>query len=96
MTIGQLAVKGQEIYDTYCRCHGSNLIGSYGYIYLSSFGNARNLLDYNGAAMPKGGGISQQEQWEVLCYLLVQNNFTSPDTVFNLDTLSQIQLKRPS
>ena len=94
--IGQLALKGEGSYDLRCAsCHGNIFISSSAPIYLSKYKNASGLLSYISTRMPGGapGSLNQEEYWEILCYLLVQNHFTAEDTLFNLDTLSQILLK---
>jgi hypothetical protein len=95
-TFGQLSVLGEDDFSAYCyRCHVNNLLGSYGSLAISHYGDAQIFLNEI-AAMPPGGGIDKQTQWELLAYLLVQNKYISPETMFNPDTLSQIKLTRPS
>jgi len=39
------------------------------------------------------GSLSHQDYLDLLCYLLVQNNYVSADTIFNESELSNITLK---
>ena len=90
-TFGQLALKGEQSYNYSCtRCHGSNHVGTYSSSYLSIFKHAQGLLNKIGT-MPAGG---QQDQWEILSYLLVKNNWVSGDTIFNPDTLFEILIPK--
>ena len=57
MTFGQLSVLGEDDFSAYCyRCHVNNLLGSYGYLAISHYGDAQSLLSEI-AAMPPGGGV---------------------------------------
>ena len=90
-TFAQLAVKGEVSYNNICsKCHGSLFVGGTGHSTLAKYGDAARLLSQI-RSMPSG--LSQQGSWEVLCYLLVQDNFIPGDTIFNADTLSRIPLQ---
>jgi hypothetical protein len=38
------------------------------------------------------GSLSQQQYWQVLCFLLIQDGFATAGTVFDANNLSQIPL----
>ena len=98
----QLAELGSHIYVNNCaRCHGANGQGGVG---PALVGNANTHLAYLTAAsllskisttMPqdKPGTLSQTEYYQVLCFLLVQNNWVNAIDIFNPSNLSQINLK---
>jgi cytochrome c len=101
-TYGALAASGQIIYNKFAAsCHGESgggrsgpaIIGSN--INLAKYNTAKGLLDYVSATMPLGapGRLSHHEYLEVLCYLIVQNNYVSADTVFDEAELNNISLK---
>jgi cytochrome c len=101
-TFGALAASGQTIYNKFAAsCHGESGGGRSGPALIGSnagmakYNTAQGLLDYISATMPLGapGKLSHQEYLEVLCYLLVQNNYVSADKVFNEAQLSSIILK---
>jgi hypothetical protein len=84
-------VKGQQSYDSICsRCHGSLFISAAGPEELAQYGDAARLLNKINS-MPSG--LSLQGSQEVLCYLLVENDFVPGETVFNADALAQIVLQ---
>ncbi|MGI2335258.1 MAG: DUF2202 domain-containing protein [Dehalogenimonas sp.] len=89
-TFSQLALKGKSSYSGNCfNCHGNSLsTGSTSAVILSSYQNAQRLLTQI-STMPTRG---QQDEWEVLSYLLLEHNWVSGDAIFNEDTLSQILL----
>jgi cytochrome c5 len=90
-TFSQLAVKGQQSYNSICsRCHGSLFIGSAGPETLAKYKDAAKLLTKINS-MPSG--LSLQGSQEVLCYLLVENGFVTGETVFDAGALSQIVLQ---
>lgn len=91
-TFSELALNGKQSYSDNCfNCHGNSLsTGSASYVTLSGYQNAQNLLEKI-SRMPNSG---EQEQWEVLSYLLLEHDWVSGTTIFNMDTLSQISLSQ--
>ncbi len=91
-TFSELAVNGKQSYSDNCfNCHGVSLSTvSASYDTLSGYQNAQNLLEKI-SRMPTSG---EQEQWEVLSYLLLEHDWVSGTTIFNVDTLSQISLSQ--
>lgn len=63
---------------------------------LGKYSTAQGLLTFISTTMPLDapGGLSQQEYFQVLCYLLVQNGFTPGNTVFNASNLGSIRLTK--
>ncbi|MFC1865581.1 DUF2202 domain-containing protein [Chloroflexota bacterium] len=86
----ELALKGEQSYSDNCfNCHGVSLsTGLASNVTLSKYQNAQNLLEKI-SGMPNRG---EQEQWEVLSYLLVEHDWVSGTTIFNVGTLPQISL----
>lgn len=102
VTFGQLADAGKTVYTASCaKCHGDRgqgvtapaVIGTGAG--LQKYNTAQGLLQFISAAMPMDapGSLSQQQYSQVLGYLLVQNNFTPPDALFNASNLSNLTLK---
>lgn len=91
-TFGELALNGEQSYSDNCfNCHGNSLsTESASYVTLSGYQNAQNLLEKI-SRMPNSG---EQEQWEVLSYLLLEHDWVSGTTIFNMDALSQISLSQ--
>jgi hypothetical protein len=91
-TFGSLAVNGGKIYNSSCiNCHGESLSTlASSSATLAKNQNAQKLLERI-AGMPISG---EQQQWEVLSYLLLEHEWVSGNTVFNLDILSQISLSQ--
>jgi len=91
-TFGELALNGKQSYSDNCfNCHGNSLsTESASYVTLSGYQNAQNLLEKI-SRMPNSG---EQEQWEVLSYLLLEHDWVSGTTIFNVDNLSQISLSQ--
>jgi hypothetical protein len=91
-TFSELALKGEKSYNDNCfQCHGDALsTGSAGYVTLSRYQNAQKLLNKI-SQMPTSG---EQEQWQVLSFLLFQHDWVSGSAIFNLDTLSQISISQ--
>jgi cytochrome c len=97
-----MATLGKTIYDKYgASSHGQNgqggsspaLMGSHAT--LTKYNTAQGLLTYISTNMPleAPGSLSHQDYLDILCYLLVQNNYVPADTVFNESQLSNITLK---
>jgi hypothetical protein len=102
LTFGDMATSGGTIYEKYAaKCHGQSgqggsgpsLIGSKAG--LAKYNTAQGLLDYVKKTMPVGspGSLTHQDYLNVLCYLLLRNNFVSGSTVFNESQLVNIELK---
>jgi hypothetical protein len=101
-TFGALAISGETIYTKYgARCHGESGQGRSGPVLIGSsaglvkYNTAKGLLDYIVRTMPLGapGSLSHQDYLDILCFLLIQNNYVSADTVFDEAQLSNITLK---
>ncbi len=101
-TIGQFADAGKTVFAGRCaKCHGDQGQGISGpaiigqYANLGKYNTAQSLLSFVDTTMPfdAPGSLSHQEYLQVLCYLLVQNNFASSSTTFNENGLASIQLK---
>lgn len=102
-TFGQLAQTGKTVFASRCaKCHGDSgqgvtapaIIGASAS--LDKYNTAQGLLNFIDTAMPMNapGILSQQEYSQVLSFLLVQNNFTPSDKVFDASNLGNIPLKR--
>jgi mono/diheme cytochrome c family protein len=100
-SFGQLAQLGQAVYAGECAaCHGSSgqgssapaLIGASSN--LGTFQNANSLLSFISKTMPltAPGSLSQEQYWELLSFLILQNDFVSAQTAFDPNALSQITL----
>ena len=84
----ELAVNGKQSYSDNCfNCHGEH-ISTGSYFTLSGYQNAQKLLEKI-STMPNSG---EQDQWEVLSYILLEHGWVSGTEIFNVDTLSQISL----
>ena len=101
-TYGSLAQQGQSVYTGNCAgCHGASgqgvtapaVIGASAA--LGKYNTAKGLLGFISAAMPLSspGSLSHQDYLNVLCYLLVQNNYAFPTTSFDENALVNILLK---
>jgi cytochrome c len=101
-TFNAMATLGKTIYDKYgASSHGQNgqggsspaLMGSHAT--LTKYNTAQGLLTYISTNMPleAPGSLSHQDYLDILCYLLVQNNYVPADTVFNESQLNNITLK---
>ena len=97
-----MAQSGQAVFTSNCaKCHGANgqgitgpaLIGADAS--LDKYNTAQGVLDFVSTAMPLNapGSLSHQDYLDILCYLLVQNNFAYPTTAFDESTLPSLQLK---
>jgi cytochrome c len=102
LTFGAMAALGKTVFKNYgASSHGENgqggsgpaLIGSNAS--LAKYNTAQGLLNYISASMPleAPGSLSHQDYLDVLCYLLVQNNYVYPNDVFSESQLSNITLK---
>jgi cytochrome c oxidase subunit 2 len=100
-TAGQLAALGQTLFSTSCsKCHGTTGQGGVGPTIigqgnsLSKYNTAQGLLSFISTAMPLDapGSLTQQQYIDLLSFILVQNNFMQPGTVFDPSTLSSVPL----
>ena len=91
-TFSKLAANGKQSYNANCvNCHGEALsTAAASSATLSKYQNAQKLLEKI-SRMPTSG---EQEQWEVLSYLLLEHNWVAGNAIFNQDTLSQIALSQ--
>jgi len=101
-TFGTMATLGLAIFKKYgAMSHGQNAQGGSGPALIGSnaslakYGTAQGLLDYISTTMPKEapGSLSHQDYLNVLCYLLVENNYVSANTIFDESQLNSITLK---
>ncbi|MDP2932353.1 MAG: c-type cytochrome [Chloroflexota bacterium] len=101
-SIGQLASAGQAVFANRCaRCHGANgqgvtappVIGASAN--LGKYNTAQGLYAFISTVMPLDapGALSQAEYQQLLCLLLVQNNFATANTPFDQTKLGNIPLK---
>jgi mono/diheme cytochrome c family protein len=102
-TAGQLAESGKTTFANRCaRCHGDNGQGATAPAVigpdaaLGKYNTAQGLLDFVDTTMPMNapGSLSRQEYLQVLCFLLVQNQFVPADTVFDPNSLGSLSLKK--
>ena len=93
---------GQAVFSSSrARCHGANGQGVTGPAVIGpnanlvKYSTAKGLLDFISTAMPLNAPASlpHPDYLNLLCYLLVQNNYASPTTPFSESGLSGIQLK---
>jgi mono/diheme cytochrome c family protein len=103
LTAGQLAEQGKAVLAQYAgACHGPDgeggrapaITGSRAQ--LAKYNNAGQLLNYIRTTMPPNspGSLSPDQYLQVLCYLLVQNQFVTPQTAINPNQLESLQLKQ--
>jgi mono/diheme cytochrome c family protein len=101
-TAGEVAAAGEPVFASHCAsCHGATggggrapaIIGASAH--LGKYNTAQGLLDYVSTAMPANtpGSLSHQEYLNVVSYLIVQNNYMSPDASFVGSQLSNVSLK---
>jgi mono/diheme cytochrome c family protein len=93
---------GQEVYATECaQCHGENGEGGTGPLVIggnkriASYESTERLYDYVSRTMPfdEPGSLTPEQYWNVIAYLLDENDLLPPDTVLGPDTAS-IELER--
>ena len=101
-TAGQLADQGKSVYAQMCaRCHGDSGQGKVGPLLigpsstLSAYGTGQGLFNFVSTVMPADapGSLSKADYLRVVAYLLVQNNFVSPQSSLDQSTLSSVNLK---
>ncbi len=102
-TAGQLADQGKLVFASHCaKCHGeqgqgvtapANIGPS---AQLQKYKTAKGLYDYVSTVMPNDapGSLSSQEYLQVVSYILVQNEFVTPDTPIQPDKLDSIPLTK--
>ena len=101
-TAGQLSDAGKTVYANSCaRCHGANgegvlapaVIGPSAS--LSKYNTAQGLFTFISTIMPANapGSLSHEQYVDVLVYLLVKNNYISPNEAFSESGLAGLQLK---
>jgi mono/diheme cytochrome c family protein len=102
-TAGQLSDQGKQVFASHCaKCHGDQGQGVTApanigpNATLQKYKTAKGLYDYVSTLMPNDapGSLSQQEYLQVVSYLLVQNNFVSPQAPINPNTLDSISLTK--
>jgi len=82
-------MNGEPLFNNNCgRCHAT-FSGEYGHSVLAEYGDAGRLLAKI-ISMPVT--LTQQQGWEILSYLLLENGFVAGEAVFNAGALSQIPL----
>jgi cytochrome c len=101
VTAGNLAEIGHGVFRLSCACHGQDgtgvpaptLVGANAK--LGKFGTAQGLLEYFSTNMPvnRPGALTPDEYFQILNWLLVQNNTVSSSTVLDSGTLDSITLK---
>lgn len=100
-TFGSLAQLGKNVYASNCAaCHGANGGGGVGPAVIGNtnipqiYHNASQLLSYIRTTMPQSspGSLSLQLYQQVLCYLMVQNNYVDAQTIFDAGNLDQVPI----
>lgn len=102
-TAEQLASAGKTVYTSRCAgCHGDSgqgvrapaIIGTGAS--LGKYNTAQGLLNFVSTVMPANnpGSLSQQDNLDVVTYLLVQNNFVSTGAVLETSHLDSIRLNK--
>ncbi len=86
-------------YNQSCsRCHGANLTDGFAaklsQAALAGYGTAQGLFDYVSATMPRDnpGGLSDQQYYDILSYLLFTQQLLEPGQVVDESTLAEISL----
>jgi cytochrome c len=101
-TFGSMSQLGQIVFANRCtQCHGASgqgvtapaIIGANAS--LGKYNTAKGLFDFISTAMPFNapGSLSHQDYLNVLCFLLVENNYASPNSTFNENALAGVKLK---
>jgi S-disulfanyl-L-cysteine oxidoreductase SoxD len=93
---------GQEVYGAECaQCHGDQGQGGTGPVLvggskrIASYENTQRLYDYVSATMPfdTPGSLAPDQYWNVIAYLLNENELLPQDTVLGPDS-DPVELKR--
>lgn len=101
--MAQMAEAGNTVFASRCaRCHGDSsqglrapaVIGANAQ--LAKYNTAQGLLGFVSTAMPMNapGSLSPLEYQQVLAFLLVQNNFTTAGTQFDVNQLGSVPLQK--
>jgi mono/diheme cytochrome c family protein len=98
---------GQQVYSAVCiRCHGDRGQGGgaddpeapliIGARALTGFRDGQDLYDYVVEAMPNDepGSLPAQDYWNVLAWLLAQNNLSSPGEPLGPATAAGVSMRR--
>ena len=102
VTAKDMANSGIGVFGSFCTaCHGSLGGGGSGPALigqgsaLSKYVNAGVLLNFISSNMPQNnpGGLTTTQYTQLLAYLLVQNNYISPNAIWDNNSLSSIILK---
>ena len=93
---------GQELYAAECaQCHGEQGEGGAGPVLIggnkriASYETTTRLYDYVSRTMPSDapGSLSVQQYWDVIAYLLDENDLLPADTVLGPDA-DPVELER--
>ncbi len=102
-TAGQLADQGKAVFAGHCaKCHGDQGQGVTApanigpNANLGKYNTAQGLYTYVSTNMPQDapGSLTPQEYLQVTSFLLLQNNFVSPQTPISTSTLDTISLTK--
>jgi mono/diheme cytochrome c family protein len=95
----QQVAAGQQVYTQSCSvCHGANLQGVSGpplsQALISTFGDAKGLVDFISAQMPltAPGSLSQQQYYDVTAYILDKDGLLPANTTLTPANASTISL----
>ena len=101
-TAGEFAAAGEHVFVSHCSgCHGAGgqggsapaVIGPGAH--LAKYNTAQGLLDYIDTTMPANapGSLSHQEYFDILSYLLVENDDLSSNSQLDETQLGGISLQ---
>jgi mono/diheme cytochrome c family protein len=101
VTAKDMANLGSGVFDICTACHGGLGDGGSGPALIGprssllKYGNAGGLLAYISRSMPLNnpGSLTTTQYMQIMAYLLVQNNYISPNDVWDGTILSTIILK---
>ncbi len=102
-TAGQLAEQGKTVFASHCaKCHGDQGQGVTApanigpNAQLDKYSTAKGLYDYVSTLMPNDapGSLTPDEYLQVTSFLLLQNNFVTPETPISPSTLGGISLTK--
>ncbi len=101
-TYASYADSGKSVFAASCaKCHGDQGQGITGPVLigpdasLTKYTTAQGLLSFISSAMPLDapGSLTHQEYLQLLCWLLVQNNYAPASAAFSESALGSVQLK---
>lgn len=99
--VPQQVATGMNEYDQSCaRCHGPNLTDGFAAKLstdaLAKYETAQGLFDYVSARMPRDnpGGLSGQQYYDILSYLLFTQQLLEPGQVVDESTVADILLSQ--